>query len=105
MQALSTARRMDWRGWIRGVAGSFVSGAAGAIGTYAGLEAVLDVGLSQTLEIMGITALVSAIISMGKYLQTKPLPDYEQIEQAEARGFTKGVDTIAYMAKGTGTGA
>ena len=80
MQALSTAKQLNWRDWLRGLIGAFVSGGAGAVGTFAGVETVLDVGMAQTLQIMGIASLVSAIVSIGKFLQTTPVPGYEQPE-------------------------
>lgn len=65
------------RRWLKGVIGAFVSGGAGAVGAFVGVETVLDVGVVQTLQVMGVTALFSALVSMAKYLQTNPVPPEE----------------------------
>lgn len=81
VQALSTAKALDWRGWLLGIMGAVVSGGAGAVGSGAG-EVLLDPGhaaaaggMKHVLALMGMTFLVSAAISLAKYLQTKPVPN------------------------------
>jgi len=83
MQILTTASRLDWAGWVRGIIGAFVSGGAGAIGAGTGTIVVdpekfnvsTPQGLHSLLTAMGIAFLVSGIISLAKFLQTHPVPD------------------------------
>ena len=85
MQAIGTARRLDVRGWIRGVISAVVSGGAGAAG--GSLGAVMadpehfavntGSGLHGVLVVAGYAFAVSAIISLMKFLQTTPIPQEE----------------------------
>ena len=75
MQALSTARQLDWASWWLGIMGAVVSGFGGAIGSFVGVETVLDVGLRKTILVMVVTAGFSAAVSLGKFLQTHSVPD------------------------------
>lgn len=80
MQALSTAVKLDWSGWVRGVVGAFVSGGAGAIGGATGATMLdpmtfnLNTGLGVTMKLMGVAFLISGIVSLAKFLQTSPVP-------------------------------
>lgn len=66
-----------------GIVGALISGGAGAVATGFG-AIIIDPshdftpsmgGTTHLLELMGITALVSGIISLAKFLQTHPVPD------------------------------
>jgi hypothetical protein len=74
MQMMTTASRLDWQGWVRGVVGAFISGGAAAISS--GFAAsLLDKGHDlNILELMGTTFLISGIVSLTKFLQTEPVP-------------------------------
>lgn len=65
VNAAAVALKLDWRGWLVGMLGAVISGAASA-------GAGLSVGLG--LKKMGILASVSAIVSLAKYLQLQPSP-------------------------------
>jgi hypothetical protein len=74
---VATVARLDWRGWLNGVIGAFVSGGAVAIST--ALAAPLaDPGHDlNVLKLTSITALISAIVSLAKFLVQHPTPDAE----------------------------
>src|SRR6185437_15035580 len=77
---ISTAQKLDVRGWILGGIGALISGGAGAIGVGFGTVVVdpehfnLNTGLIHLMEVMGVTFLISGIVSMAKYLQIHPVP-------------------------------
>lgn len=76
VQAITNVKTIDWRTWIRGLLGATISAAAGATGTLAGVDIAFDgATLTQKLIATGVTALFAAIVSMGKFLQTHPLPE------------------------------
>lgn len=84
---LSTASSLDLKGWMLGSVGALISGGAGAIG--GGFGAMVEDpehfnvgggGLHHLLVMMGITFLISGIISLAKFLQVHPVPD--QLQQA-----------------------
>lgn len=83
MQIIAATGQLDWRGWIRGVVGAFVSGGAASIA--AGFAALkLDHGHDlNILELMGWTFLISGVVSLAKFLQTQPVPNVLQ-ENLEA---------------------
>lgn len=75
MQMMTTASKLDWSGWVRGIMGAFISGGAGSIaagvaGTYLDKQHDLNI-----LALMGWTFLFSGIISLAKFLQTSPVPE------------------------------
>ena len=68
MQLLTNATTMKWNwdGWLMGIMGATISGAA------TGLTALsIGVDWKKSLLLLG----VSVLISLGKYLQLKPTPD------------------------------
>ena len=76
MQAITVASKLKWKQWWIGIMGAIISGAAGATGALAGVDiAITGATASQKLTAMGIAALFSAIVSLGKWLQTHPVPD------------------------------
>lgn len=81
MQALTVMGRLDWSGWWRGLIGAFVSGGAGAIGGATGgimldpAKFNLDVGLGMTFKLMGVAFIISAVVSLAKFLQLHPTPE------------------------------
>jgi hypothetical protein len=83
MQMLTVASRLDWPGWLLGGMGAFISGGAGAISAGFGTMLVdpdhfnLGSGAHHLFEVMGITFLFSAVISLAKYLQMHPTPEQE----------------------------
>jgi hypothetical protein len=75
MQMFTTASRLDWAGWLRGLIGAFVSGGAGSISAgVAGniLDKQHDLNI---LALMGWTFLFSGLFSLAKFLQTSPVPE------------------------------
>lgn len=81
MQAITVAGKLKWADWFRGLIGAFVSGGAGAIGGATGATMLdptkfnLNDGLGVTMKLMGIAFVISAVISLAKFLQTHPVPD------------------------------
>lgn len=82
MQALKTAKGLDWRGWIRGVIGATVSGGASAVGAGFGTIIidpkdfnVFDGGASHLFLVMAVCFAFSSLISLMKFLSTHPIPD------------------------------
>lgn len=80
--AVQTAQSLDWKGWLRGSIGAFISGGAGTVGAFVGVSFAdgqdPDHFIARghhMLEVMAITFLTSAIISLAKFLQTNPMPD------------------------------
>jgi hypothetical protein len=75
MQMLTTASKLDFQGWVRGVLGAFISGGAGSIS--AGFAAnIADPAHDISIfKVMWITFLFSGIISLAKFLQTSPVPE------------------------------
>jgi hypothetical protein len=85
MQAISNAKSLDWAGWLKGVISAIVSGGAGAFG--GSLGAIMadpehfsmntGSGLHDVFTVAGYAFLVSAAVSLAKYLQTAPIPPEE----------------------------
>lgn len=80
--AVKTAQSLDWKGWILGFVGAFVSGGAGAVGALIGVSYVdgqdPDHFIMQghrMIELVGIVFLFSGIVSLAKFLQTHPVPE------------------------------
>ena len=80
MQAITVATRLDWSGWLLGIMGAVVSGFGGVIGSGLGVS-VIDPkdfnfanGLGHLVEVTVISGLISAAVSLGKFLQTHPTP-------------------------------
>jgi hypothetical protein len=74
---VATVSRLDWKGWLNGVVGAFISGGAVAIST-AFAAPLADPGRDlNVLKLTSITALISAVVSLAKYLVQHPTPDAE----------------------------
>jgi len=92
MQMLTTASKLDWGDWVRGIFGAIISGGAGAIGVCYG-SIVIDPekfnptqgGLGHLLSLMGIVFVFSGIVSLAKFLQLHPVPDVLQKNLATAQ--------------------
>ncbi len=73
----------DWSKWIRGLFGAGISGASAAISSGVGASMLapdkfnLQEGFGNVMKMIAITATVSFIVSISKYLSQKPLPDDE----------------------------
>lgn len=65
INAVTVAQSLDWKGWLEGAVGATVSGSAVVLSGYA-------IGVSW--KKVGAMALVSAVVSLGKYLQQHPIP-------------------------------
>lgn len=71
----------DWSKWIRGLIGAGVSGAAAAISSGVSASMIapdkfnMQDGFSNLIKMIAITATISFITSISKYLAQKPLPD------------------------------
>lgn len=73
----------DWAIWLRGLIGAGISGAAnsisvGGVASWVAPEAFnMKVGESfhNLLWLTGLTALTAFIVSIAKYLSTKPIPE------------------------------
>lgn len=86
MQALSTARRLDWAGWFLGLWTSAVSGGAGAVAGALGPMLTkpedfnFGAGLHSTLISMAVGFGLTGLVSLAKFLQTHPAPDIQTVE-------------------------
>lgn len=78
MQMLKVAGKLDWGGWIRGVIGAVISGGAASIASGISVTALDKSHDINTLEVMGLTFLVSGVVSLAKYLEQHPLPEEGQ---------------------------
>lgn len=73
--------KYDWYAWLKGLIGAGISGTAAAISS--GISATMIApdkfnmqdGLHSVLKLIAITATVSFITSITKYLSQKPLPE------------------------------
>jgi hypothetical protein len=79
---IATGKKLDWGGWGLGIMGALISGGASALGSGVGSNVVdpehfnvLQGGFHHMLALMGVSFIVSAIFSLGKYLQTHPVPE------------------------------
>ena len=80
MQMLTTAQRMDWNGWLRGVIGALVSGGAGSVSSGIAVNFLDPAHDINILKVMLVTFSVSGFISMMKYLATAPVPPEIPVE-------------------------
>lgn len=67
--------------WAKGLIGAGISGAATSISSGIGASMLapdkfnLETGMSSLLKLIAITATVSFIVSISKYLSIKPIPE------------------------------
>jgi len=74
MQIVKAAATVDITTWIRGVVGAFISGGAASIAS-GSAASYLDKGHDINIPaLMGLTFLISGIISLAKFLEITPLP-------------------------------
>lgn len=79
--ALTTAKKLNWTGWILGIWGAAISGGAGAVSAGFGTMIIdpkdfnVASGFHHLFELMGVCFAFSAFISLMKFLQTHPVPD------------------------------
>lgn len=82
---VSTAKKLNWSGWLLGIVGAIISGGAGAVASGVGVgyvdpehfNAITSSGLRHLLSVMGICFVVSALVSLAKFLQSHPVPSPE----------------------------
>jgi hypothetical protein len=93
INAVTTMSRLDWSGWWLGIMGALVSGGAGAISSGVGVTVVdgqdpdhFILKGGHMIEVMAICFLVSAIISLAKWLQLHPIPNEIQVALQVAQG-------------------
>ncbi len=84
LTAVSTAKRLDWGGWFVGIMGAIISGGAAGIGGAVGPSYVdpghfnlTKGGFHHMMECTSICFIISAVISLAKFLQTHPTPQAE----------------------------
>jgi hypothetical protein len=78
--------------WLKGVVAAGISGGAGGVLT--GFAAVgidpqhfnLQTGMSATLHIGAVAALINAVIGVAAYLQKSPLPDSNWTNKPQQNG-------------------
>ena len=80
LQLLTTASRIDWGDWLRGIVGAAISGGAGAVGSFFGTTTIAPKTFNvqhpvKLFEAMIVSFAISGFISLAKYLQMHPLPD------------------------------
>jgi hypothetical protein len=80
--AVSTAKKLDWQGWLLGVIRSFIGGGAGSIASSFGAMTIdpehFNIGsggLHDVLSLMGVTFLITGIVHMAMFLQTHSVPE------------------------------
>lgn len=78
MQMLSTATKLDWGGWLRGVIGALVSGGAGAVSAGFAVNMLDKAHDINLFKAMALTFAGSGIVSLAKYLQITPTPEPEK---------------------------
>jgi presenilin-like A22 family membrane protease len=74
LSAVKSAQRLDWRGWLIGAAGASISGGAVVL---SGIS--LGVRPATVVTMAGI----SALVSLGKYLETHPIAQANQGSQVD----------------------
>lgn len=79
--AVTTAQRLDWKGWGLGAIGAAISGGAAAISAGFGTLVVdsadpdhYALKAGHIFEVMAVCFAISAVISLAKYLQIHPVP-------------------------------
>lgn len=80
--AFRSLREFGWTQWFMGLLGAAISGGAGALGTGGGglilggqdPDHYLLQG-NHLLKLMLMTFIVSAVVSLMKYLQSNPVPE------------------------------
>lgn len=63
--------------WLRSVASAFITGSAGAIGSFLGVSVAHEAGVdvpTLNLQALGIIALSSGLVGAAAYLRQSPLP-------------------------------
>lgn len=80
MQMLAVAGKLDWGGWIKGLVGAIISGGAASVGSGISVTMLDKAHDINTLEVMGVTFLISGAVSLAKFLQQHPIPDDIQPE-------------------------
>jgi len=93
MQIVKAAATINVATWVRGVVGAFISGGAGSVA--AGFSAtVLDKNHDlNILALMGMTFLLSGIVSLAKFLQTTPLPEITTTQVQQTTTLTQTTET------------
>lgn len=78
---ISTAQRLDWRGWWLGIWSALVTAGSGAVSSAVGTMVVdpsdfnIHEGLHKLIEVMAFCFIIPGAQSMFKFLSTHPLPD------------------------------
>jgi hypothetical protein len=82
--AISVAQSLDWKGWLLGLWGAFISGGAAAVGGGFGTMVIdpehfniLQGGLRHLGLVMAVCFAFSGAISLMKFLQLHPVPSAE----------------------------
>lgn len=76
--------KLNWAGWLYGLVSGFIGGGAGALGAgFAGVYTDPEHfspagGVHHLLTLMGVTFLISGIITAAAYLKQSPLPPVEK---------------------------
>lgn len=71
----------DWGRWVHGLVGAGISGAASSLSSGVGATMLapetfnMNEGFGKLIKMVAITATVSFIVSISKYLSQKPLPE------------------------------
>lgn len=79
--------RHDWERWAKGLIGAGISGASAAITSTISASMIapdqfnLSEGFHNTMKLIGTVAAVSFVVSISKYLSTKPIPEDDEDEK------------------------
>lgn len=77
MNAFKNVKKLDWRDWIRGLFGAAISGGAGSVGAGFSVSVLDKAHDINIFAAMAITFAFSGLVSLAKYLEQFPVPDYE----------------------------
>jgi hypothetical protein len=104
INAVTTATTLDWKGWALGIMGALISGGAGAIASGTAITIVdaqdpdhFVMQGNHMIEAMAITFVISAVVSLAKYLQSHPVPD--QVQAAIAAAATESNKAVIQASK------
>jgi hypothetical protein len=74
VNAVTTAQRLDWAGWLRGAIGALISGGAASVSSGVAANMLDKQHDLNILALMGTTFVISGVVSLMKFLQMEPVP-------------------------------
>lgn len=74
MQMLATSKNLTTRRWARGIVGAFISGGAASVASGSAASFMDKQHDLNIPALMGLTFVISGVISIAKFLENEPLP-------------------------------